>query len=286
MTKDSGSHEPSAVDGTRETHLDRVEGWFGTRSRQWAESYQTVRRVNDIVLIDRKSITREFVRRYVPQGGIVLDAGCGAGAAALDLVQSGYRVHGVDIAQEMIDQSERLFADAGAPRDKYEFTRTDVLSADLAPGSFDAVIALGLLQYQIEQEPLLERFRDVLRPGGVLVVTGPIRRGLPNYLGAAEMVGLLLRRLGVMAAIPTEGRTQHRYDLDGFRRLLERAGFDVLDARGHGFGDWVGLGRVIGFRGELLLHRLLTQAAASTGVGRWGNDLVLAARVPENASTP
>lgn len=273
-TRDSSGAE------AHETQVEQVEEWFGTRSREWSESYETVRRVNDLVLIDRKNITLDYVARHVPEGGLVLDAGCGAGWVALDLVRRGYRVHGVDVAQEMIDQCERLFADVGVASDRYEFTRADLLQADLGPNSFDAVVALGLLQYQVEQEPLLKALHKVLRPGGLLVVTGPIRRGLPNYLGLAELGGGLLRRLGVLPPIMTAGRTQHRYALEGFRRLLQNCGFEIVGATGHGFGDWVVLGKLIGFRGELLLHRLLGHVARVFPIGRWGNDLVVAARVP------
>lgn len=62
------------------------------------------------------------------------------------------------------------------------------------------------------------------------------------------------------------------------QRLLDSAGFDVVHHKGHGFGDWVIVGGLIGFRGELLLHRLLSRLATFTGIGRWGNDLVIAAR--------
>jgi 2-polyprenyl-3-methyl-5-hydroxy-6-metoxy-1,4-benzoquinol methylase len=276
------SSEPNrdAADA-HEAQVGGVEEWFGARSQQWRDSYENVRRVNDLVLIDRKNITLDYVSTHVPAGGLVLDAGCGAGWIALDLVRRGYRVHGVDVAQEMIDQSERLFAEAGVPRDRYEFTRADLLHADLEPGSFDAVVALGLLQYQVEQEPLLRALHTALRPGGLFVVTGPIRRGLPNYLGVAELGGKLLRRVGVLPPMDTTGKTQHRYSLPGLLQLLRSCGFEIVDATGHGYGDWVVLGRVLRFRGELLLHRLLGRVAKVLPIGRWANDLVVAARVPE-----
>ena len=74
------------------------------------------------------------------------------------------------------------------------------------------------------------------------------------------------------------GATRQRYSLRRFRNLLHAAGFDVIEHRGHGFGDWVIVGGLIGFRGELLLHRFFSRLAALTPIGLWGNDLVIAAR--------
>jgi 2-polyprenyl-3-methyl-5-hydroxy-6-metoxy-1,4-benzoquinol methylase len=258
--------------------MERLESWFGSHSQDWTEAYRVASRVNDHVLVDRLRIALTFARRDVPPGGQILDAGCGAGWASLELARSGYSVHGVDLAQEMIDQAERTFVQEGLPGDAYRFTRGDVTQLDLAPESFDGIIALGVLQYQVEEALLLQRFHELLRPGGTLVVTGPIERSIPNFFGVAGTAGSTLRRMRVLRSRPRTGRTLHRYSVTRLRRLLQAAGYEVVEQKGHGFGDWAVIGRVIGYRGELALHRFFSWAATFTPVGRWGNDLVLVAR--------
>jgi hypothetical protein len=87
---------------------------------------------------------------------------------------------------------------------------------------------LGVLQYQLEEEPLLQRMGDVLRPSGVLVVTGPTKRSLPNGLGIPADVGRLLRRIGVLRSTRPPSRPQHRYSVRRFQRLLRAAWAEVL----------------------------------------------------------
>lgn len=268
------SQEPTGGDA----HIESLERWFGAHAEEWTDSYRVVRRVNDLVMIARKDIAVSFVRRYVPERGSILDAGCGAGWASLDLARSGYAVQGIDIAPEMIERSEQLFAREGIARDRFAFIRGDLMEAELAEESFDGVMALGVLQYQIDERAVLERFRALLRPGGLLVVTGPIGQGIPNYFGTPAAAGSLLRRLGLLPQQSTAGRTQHRYSVGRARRLLTAAGFEVVAYEGHGFGDWVVIGPVLGFRGERALHRLFTWLARFLPLGRWGNDLVVAAR--------
>jgi len=263
---------------TDDAHVEGLETWFGTHAGEWRDAYRDVRRVNDLVLIERQDLAVAYVRKHVPEGGSVLDAGCGAGWASLELAGRGYAVLGVDLAPEMIDQCERTFADAGVPSDRYAFARGDLLTVDLAPASFDGIVALGVLQYQFDEGRLLERFRDLLRPGGVLVVAGPVGRSIPNLFGSVAAAGSALRKLRLLPRKPTAGRTQHRYSLGRLHRLLEAAGFEVIEAKGHGFGDWVVIGGVLGFRGELALHRSFTWISRLVPVGRLGNDLVVAAR--------
>jgi len=253
---------------------------FEHEGRLYRPSQDCSRTYGGRILVDRQSIALTYLRRHVPPAGRILDAGCGAGFASLELAESGYSVHGVDLTQEMIDQCERTFAQKGVSRDVYAFTRGDVMHLDLPPESFDGIVALGVLQYQVEEGPLLERFHSLLRRGGTLVVTGPVERSIPNLFGAAGLAGSALRRIRVLPDRPKTGRSLHRYSPARFRRLLHAAGFEVVEQKGHGFGDWTVIGGLIGYRGELALHRFFTWVARFAPVGRWGNDLVIAARRP------
>lgn len=260
-------------------HVEEVATWFDTRAKEWSDLYDEVRRVNDIVLIDRKDAAVAFMRGQLDPGARILDVGCGAGVTARDLVHAGFVVHGVDISQNMIDRAERRLAESGAPPDSYLFTRADVLEASLPAASFDGVVALGFIQYQTDERRSLELVRDVLRPGGVLVVSGPIKRQLANYFGGVAAAGAILRRLGVLKRPrPASATVQNRYSVGRFATLLRDAGFEVISHKGHGFGDFLLLGRAIGFKGEVRLHRLLTRASGRLPLGRFANDLIMVAR--------
>lgn len=264
--------------GAHDAHMEEVRRSFDERAQNWSELYRDVERVNDLVLIDRKELAVGFIRDHLPEGGRVLDAGCGAGWASLDLARNGYSVHGIDLAENMIERARAHFAEHQIPEDRYRFTHGDVMHEELAPATFDGALLLGVVQYQVEEEPLLERIRSVLRPGGVMVVTGPVERQIPNAFGLPADLGRWLRKIGLLRTPQPQGRTRHYYSVGRFRRLLSRTGFEMIDHVGHGFGDWEVIGPRIGFRGELLLHRFFSWLARFTPVGRWGNDLVVVGR--------
>jgi SAM-dependent methyltransferase len=99
-------------------------------------------------------------------GRRVLDAGCGAGAHAAELVARGARVTGVDSSAGLLALAARRLGPAAA------LHRADL--ADPLPfpdGAFDVVLASLLLHYLRDWAPTLAEFHRVLAPGGRLVAS-------------------------------------------------------------------------------------------------------------------
>jgi hypothetical protein len=67
-------HHHGMTSEASDTHLKNVKSWFGTHAQQWSDSYTDVRRVKDIVLINRKNIAVDWIRGHLPAGARILDA--------------------------------------------------------------------------------------------------------------------------------------------------------------------------------------------------------------------
>jgi SAM-dependent methyltransferase len=140
-------------------------------------------------------------------GARVLDAGCGTGVpSARQLQEAGLRVTGIDLSEVMLALARRNVPDADLrPLDLTE------IGHDL--GRFDAVVAFfSLLMLPRAGIPAaLARLRDVLVPGGLLVV-GMVEADV-DYV-----------------PIDFLGRPVHvtGYPRDELARVVESAGFEVL----------------------------------------------------------
>lgn len=107
----------------------------------------------------------------LPAEGRILDVGCGFGlfAAYFAQTQPEREILGVDPDARRIRIAERVAASLALER--HRFLACDARDAQVA-GPFAAAYVLDVMHHipREEQEPLLRRLRDLLAPGGVLVM--------------------------------------------------------------------------------------------------------------------
>ncbi len=150
---------------------------------------------------ERVRLAIEGVADAVPDGGTLVDLGCGGGQLCVHAAALGWSAVGVDVAPGMIEEARR---------------RSEGLDVRFVVGSFDesgledagahAVTALGLVEYLPDDDALFAEARRLLPPGGRFAVS--CRNRLYNLQsanrytareldgGAAELLEELERRLG------------------------------------------------------------------------------------------
>jgi ubiquinone/menaquinone biosynthesis C-methylase UbiE len=114
--------------------------------------------------------TKEIIRRYLPPApATVLDVGGAAGAYALWLAESGYRVHLLDAAPRLVEEARRR--SVASPHRPLSCQVGDARALPFDDGVADAVLLLGPLYHLTEpadRRRALEEARRVLRPDGAL----------------------------------------------------------------------------------------------------------------------
>jgi SAM-dependent methyltransferase len=177
----------------------------------------------------------------LPLAARVLDVGCGYGRVTLPLAQAGYKVEGIDLAENLIDAARRT---ADAQNLPIVFTVGSMTRLPYAPASFDAVVSLWssfneLLEAEEQRRALREIWR-VLRPGGFALIEGPPyaeptdadiesgrRRGPEHRIAWVYVEGIL--------------RPHYAHDDRSLRRACDAAGvsaFQVFE------GEWAGRRRL------------------------------------------
>ena len=130
-----------------------------------------------------------LILRALPTGASrVLDVGCGDGILSADLVRAGVpHVVGIDIDEGVLDRARARHR--GLPID---WRLGDFNDAGLAAGSFDAVVSVATLHH-VDAVVSLQRFAELVRPGGVVVVVGLANCDWWDL--PLEAVGMVLQRL-------------------------------------------------------------------------------------------
>jgi SAM-dependent methyltransferase len=130
-------------------------------------------------------ITSHCLERYLPSAGLVLDAGCGPGRYAVDLVKVGYRVVLFDLMHDYLRCAQAKVMEAGVEKGTAVPVEGDLGSLPYADGVFDAVLCLGApLSYLLEagaRSRAVTEMARVVKDGGRVFLTGIGR--LATYRG-------------------------------------------------------------------------------------------------------
>ena len=146
-----------------------VKNHFDKVSDVWGDLYtRDVTFANYNFVIRKRHVLDLFDKR----GGRFLDAGCGTGDFIPDLLARGGEVFALDFANEMIEKARARVGPNGPDR-AVQFYVGDVSNLAFEANFFDAIIAVGLIEYLADVDTALRQMHRVLKPGGILIVTVP-----------------------------------------------------------------------------------------------------------------
>jgi len=151
---------------------------------------------------------------FVPEPGMrLLDVGCGSGTT-LHPFGRRYSLLWMSrrgVSAEGVEPDARAVAEARAAG--LNVTHGDLLGAELPRGAYDVVRFNHSLEHAHDPAAYLARARDLLKPGGLLVVS------VPNYDGATY---------GRFPRAVEAPRHLFYFNPGSLRRHLEASGFDIV----------------------------------------------------------
>jgi 2-polyprenyl-3-methyl-5-hydroxy-6-metoxy-1,4-benzoquinol methylase len=143
----------------------------------------------------------------------LLDVGCSSGSLLAVAAEMGFAVRGVESAPT---------AAAAARRAGFDVHDGRLQDAGYAPGSFDVITLIELIEHIAEPLPLLRQCRDLLRPGGVVAINTPNGASWSARALGGKWEGFSLTKLGGHVCF---------YSPSALQVLAERTGFDVAAIR-------------------------------------------------------
>ncbi|MDY7008545.1 MAG: class I SAM-dependent methyltransferase [Cyanobacteriota bacterium] len=130
----------------------------------WADEYEQDLIGNSDYLSPEK--VADFVLKYVPRSGKILDAGSGTGLAGKVLYDNGYtNLVAIDISEGMLNKARQ--------KNIYTELYKQVLgeTLDFPTNFFNAVISVGVFTYNHAPSSAFDELIRITKPGGYIIFT-------------------------------------------------------------------------------------------------------------------
>uniref|UniRef100_UPI0038CC1044 bifunctional 2-polyprenyl-6-hydroxyphenol methylase/3-demethylubiquinol 3-O-methyltransferase UbiG n=1 Tax=Chitiniphilus purpureus TaxID=2981137 RepID=UPI0038CC1044 len=163
---------------------------FSALAHKWWDKDSEFKPLHDI-----NPLRLDFIEQHLPLAGQqVLDVGCGGGILSEGLALRGAQVTGIDLAEKSLKIAKLHLLESGLRVD-YRLIAVEALASE-APGRFDAVTCLEMLEHVPSPASVVTACAALVRPGG-WVFFSTLNRNPKSYLmavlGAEYVLGLLPR---------------------------------------------------------------------------------------------
>jgi ubiquinone/menaquinone biosynthesis C-methylase UbiE len=175
-------------------------------------------------------ITWHYIEPYLPEDGVVLDAGGGTGKWAIPIAKKGLKVVIYDISEDMLKIAIKKVEMEGL-RERITVKVGDICKIDFPNESFNFVLAEGdPISYCSNPDKAVSEFHRVLKPKGFAVA------GVDNTYTAIR--GAIIHYQDMASALKVLEEKRYYSEQCGFhwwtftpedlKQLFKRHGFDVV----------------------------------------------------------
>ena len=147
--------------------------FFDAEAAEWSERYTLDPRFRRRF----ENITQLLDRMIPSAAGRALDVGCGAGIFSQYLARKGWNVTAIDASPEMIESARNYES-----KHVIDFQNSTIETFEAVPNSFNLILSLSMLEYIEDDEAAIQKFHQLLKPGGLLVVSVPNKAGMLRKL--------------------------------------------------------------------------------------------------------
>jgi SAM-dependent methyltransferase len=162
----------------------------------------------------------------------ILDIGCGRGNISLPFASLSYRVTGIDLNADSIDEIKKKNNFNNA-----EFRVQDATALDINK-KYDFIIASEVIEHMEKPEFFLKFLKNVLKEKGFLIITIPngksweerIRKFTTHNERGQKIKKAIKQKIKKFNSVQSYANSPHLhfFSLKKFEKLLDQAGYDII----------------------------------------------------------
>jgi SAM-dependent methyltransferase len=163
-----------------------------------------------------KKAIRKWKRNYKDQASI-LDAGSGFGQYSyyLSKQSKNWKILGVDVKQEQIDDCNRFFKQINKS-ERVQFEYAD-LTQFKKTSAFDLILSVDVMEHIEEDVTVFQNFYDSLKTGGMLLISTPSDQGGSDVHDADDHSFI-------------DEHVRDGYNMNEIEEKLKKAGFSKVES--------------------------------------------------------
>lgn len=136
----------------------------------------------------------EKTRTYLKASDIVLDFGCGTGQVSNEIAGDVKQIHAIDISSKMVGIAKHKAKERNI--DNVVYSQSTLFDEQLKKESFDVILSFYILHLVEDNQKVMQRIHELLKPGGLLISATPC-------MGEKPVLNSLFSVAGKIGIIPT-----------------------------------------------------------------------------------
>lgn len=152
-----------------------------------------------------------WLQKWIKPGKL-LDVGCAAGFFLDEAHNNGWDVEGLDVSTFAVQYVQERFG--------YDTQHGSLLELNHAPASYDLITLWDVIEHVPDPKAYVEKAAQLLKQGGLISLATPDVDSFPARFTGKRWVGYKLSEEHV-----------YYFSVKTLRRMLEEAGFEVIDTR-------------------------------------------------------
>lgn len=247
VSLETGEASVSTTSQIEPAHQSLVNAHFDADADRWRQMYTdgsgAAETVGSLVIRERHEAALKWIDRLpLSSSSKALELGSGAGMLSIALARQGLAVTATDASTEMVRLIARNADEAGVSG-RLDAAYADAASLQFGDGSFELVVALGVLSWLERPEDGLREMARVVKPGGHVVFSTFNRMQLTALVDPlrnpwVRPVKLKLKRIVERTGLREASTSLAYHDRAFVDGMVAGAGLERLRSKTIGFGPF------------------------------------------------